>query len=199
MKSGCRKIMLLMLVSVVSGLTGSGCAYLRDRGNDAMDMIDLGLTFSREPGFAFYYDFVPVIPIGIGAVNGRFAGLGGGKFALGTPHYQRSTGVILWGQEEVTFDYSRQELEAMPEDVRQEVTNYQRSGLIGLIQGPVPDTDYLISCPHYLHLGWVGVVATPRYLQMLDFLLGWTTLDIGGDDRRWQDIISLEDTIGLDD
>jgi hypothetical protein len=42
----------------------------------------------------------------------------------------------------------------------------------------------LISCPHYLHLGWVGVVATPRYLQMLDFVAGWTTLDVGGDDNR---------------
>jgi hypothetical protein len=140
-----------------------------------MDVIDLGVTWSSRPGFALYYDFVPVIPVGFGYVDGHFAGLGGGRFGA-MRHFERSYGLVLWGQEEVgfgTFDRRK------PETVR-----FQRTGLIGMVQGPFPGPDYLISCPHYFHLGWVGLVGTPRYLQMLDFVLGWTTLDIGFDDGR---------------
>ena len=55
-------------------------------------------------------------------------------------------------------------------------------GLIGLLQGPRPNNDYWVSCPHYLHIGWIGAVVTPRYSEMLDFIVGWTTLDISFDD-----------------
>jgi hypothetical protein len=163
----------LSLVAAVLLLSLQGCTYLAHRGQDAMEVIDLGVTVSKEPGFAFYYDFIPVVPIGVGYVDGYFAGLGGGR--AGTmKHYEKSYGAILWGQEEVGFgDYDK----AVPESL-----NFQRSGLIGLVKGPVPGPDYMISCPHYVHLGWVGVVASPRYLQMLDFILGFTTLDICHDD-----------------
>jgi len=164
-------------MALVTGLAAvvlmTGCGYLQHRVEDAGDMMDLGLTFSRRPGFALYYDFVPVVPIGCGRVEGAFVGLGAGR--VGTmPHLQRSTGLILWGEEELAYG---QYDPADPESMR-----FQRSGLIGLPQGPIPGPDYMLSCPHYVHLGWFGVVATPRYLQMLDFLLGWTTLDIGLDD-----------------
>jgi len=179
-----RGLIKMFVLTILVGVSGSGCAYFQARGNDAKDMIDIGVSVSKEPGFAFFYDFVPVIPIGFGYVNGSYIGLGGGEFAWVEPHYERSIGVILWGEEELAFNHSLEELEAMPDEQRRDVTNFQRTGLAGLAQGPVPDTDYLISCPHYLHLGWVGLVATPRYLQMLDFVLGWTTLDIGADDQR---------------
>ena len=35
---------------------------------------------------------------------------------------------------------------------------------------------------HNLHLGFVGVSALPCVVQVVDFVLGWTTLDIAGDD-----------------
>jgi len=151
----------------------SGCTYLKYRGQDAMDMIDIGFTFSSKPGFALWYDFVPVIPVGIGYVDGQFLGLGGGQFGL-MPHYEESYGLGVWGQEEVGFgDF----------DIKKpETVDFQRSGLIGMIQGPFPGPDYMISCPHYIHLGWIGVVGSPRYLQMADFLLGWIGLDICFDD-----------------
>ena len=161
-----------------------GCTYLHNRGNDAKDMIDLGFTFSKKPQFAFFYDFIPVIPIGYGEVQGQFAGLGGGQFTSGTPHYEQSYGAILWGQEKLSFGLSQEELDSLSESERNERLNYQRTGLIGMVQGPFPSSDYLISCPHYIHLGWIGVVGTPRYLHMLDFLVGWTTLDICNNDDR---------------
>ncbi len=180
-----RRISKLLAAATITAAIGfSGCTYFRDRGNDAKDMIDIGLTFSKKPGFAFFYDFVPVIPIGGGYVDGRFMGLGGGQFSLAAPHYERSVGLVLWGEEEVVFGYDRETLDVLPEAERNELTNFQRSGLAGLAQGPAPDADYLLSCPHYLHVGWIGAVASPRYLQMLDFVLGWTTIDIASDDHR---------------
>ena len=154
-------------------LSLQGCTYLTYRGQDAMEVIDLGVTVSKKPGFALYYDFVPIIPIGVGYVDGYFVGLGGGQ-AGAMPHYEKSYGAILWGQEEVGFGVYDT---AVPESVR-----FQRTGVIGLPEGPVPGPDYMISCPHYLHLGWVGLVVTPRYLQIIDFILGFTTLDICHDD-----------------
>lgn len=154
-------------------LSLQGCTYLKYRGQDAMEVIDLGVTVSQKPGFAFFYDFIPVIPIGVGYVDGYFAGMGGGKVGV-MPHYEKSYGALLWGQEEVGFrDYEKDNPESL---------NFQRTGVIGVFQGPVPGPDYMISCPHYVHLGWLGVVVSPRYLQMLDFLLGFTTLDFCHDD-----------------
>ena len=163
----------LLLAAVIP--LAPGCTYFSHRGEDFLDMIDLGVTWSSEPRFALYYDFVPVIPVGFGSVRGTFVGLGGGRFGV-MAHHEWSVGLILWGEEEVGFG----EFDATdPETVR-----FQRSGLIGMVQGPFPGPDYLISCPHYVHLGWIGVVAGPRYLQMLDFVLGWTALDICFDDGR---------------
>ncbi len=177
------------VASVAMLLLGSGCTYLRQRGEDAMDMIDLGVTWSKTPGFALYYDFVPIIPIGYGHVDGHFAGLGGGRFGV-MRHYEHSIGLILWGQEEVGFkDFDVAE----PETV-----NFQRTGLVGMIQGPFPGPDYVISCPHYLHLGWVGLAGSPRYYQMLDFVLGWTTLDIAFDDGRERGKWGAKRVIGID-
>ena len=178
------KQLIRFLILTALGLSLQGCAYLQDRGNDAKDIIDIGLTVSGKPQFAFYYDFVPIIPIGYGNVEGQFTGLGGGQFAGGAPHTQKSTGLILWGEEQVNFGTSPEALAAMDDAERNKALDIHRTGLIGMAQGPFPDTDYLISCPHYVHLGWIGVVGSPRYLQMLDFVLGWTTLDIGSDDDR---------------
>lgn len=172
---GSVSLRLFVAAAALALLLSAGCTYLQHRAEDAMDMLDLGVTWSSQPNFALYYDFVPVLPVGFGRVDGHFAGLGGGRFGV-LPHWERSCGLGLWGQEEVGFgEFDRD----TPETVR-----FQRSGLIGMVQGPFPGPDYMISCPHYVHLGFVGIVATPRYLQMADFVLGWTTLDIGFDDGR---------------
>lgn len=162
----------------------SGCSYWQNRLQDCGDMVDAGFTFSQKAQLALFYDFIPLVPIGYGRVDGKFVGLGGGKPRWFSRHFERHYGLILWGQEEVTFHKSLEELEQMPRDRRENFVDYQRSGLMGMAQGPFPGTDYLISCPHYVHLGWIGVVASPRYLQMLDFIIGFTTLDIGGDDGK---------------
>lgn len=174
----CLFVILVLLFSL------QGCLYLKNRVNDAADMIDIGFTFSKKPQFAFFYDFVPVIPVGFGWVDGYYVGLGGGKLNWFDPHFERSFGLGIWGQEELTFEKNLADLKKMDKEEREKVTDFQRTGLVGMIHGPFPGPNYLISCPHYLHLGWIGAVGTPRYLQMLDFVLGWTTLDICFDDDK---------------
>jgi hypothetical protein len=40
----------------------------------------------------------------------------------------------------------------------------------------------VLYCPKVLHLGWVGVALNCHLPELADFFLGWTTLDIMGDD-----------------
>jgi hypothetical protein len=178
---------LLAIVLLAALCVAQGCTYLKNRADDAMDIVDVGFTFSKTPQFAAYYDFVPIIPIGYGDVKGRFVGLGGGKLAGWAAHRERSYGLVLWGQEEVGFGKSASNLDKMTAKERNKALKFQRTGLIGMAQGPFPGPEYLISCPHYLHVGWIGAVATPRYLQIVDFVLGWTTLDICFDDDAGKD------------
>jgi hypothetical protein len=35
---------------------------------------------------------------------------------------------------------------------------------------------------HYVHLGHVGLVANFHWAEILDFVLGWTTFDLEGED-----------------
>jgi hypothetical protein len=57
-------------------------------------------------------------------------------------------------------------------------------GVVTLIQHdnrPPPIT--YMQCRRNIHLGWIGIHASGRPLDILDFILGWTTLDILGDDN----------------
>jgi hypothetical protein len=181
---------LLILV-----LVSTGCGYMRNRGNDLLDVVDIGLTFSAKPQFSAYVNapFVALEPIGYGNVDAKFVGIGGGKASLWSPHFERSAGLLLWGQEELTFERTRADLAAMKSTEEQrEATEFHQVGVLGMIlgwsgvHGPAAKPKDLFACPHYLHLGWIGAVGTARYWQMLDFVVGWTTLDITSDDNRWE-------------
>jgi hypothetical protein len=179
-------LLLLMLVGCLQG-----CAYSQKRYNDVKDMIDLGLTFSSKPEFAFYGSgpvLQAVATVGYGDVDGHYFGLGEGNGHLWSPHYEKSYGLLVWGQEWVSFDHDQAAIEALPKDEAETVSNHMQVGVVGFARGwagagaPPPGRKYIVSCPHYFHFGWVGLVITPRWLQMADFVLGWTTLDICQDD-----------------
>ena len=91
----------------------AGCTYLENRADDAMDLVDVGLTVSKVPCFSAYYDFVPIAPIGAGIVDGWFLGLGGGKFGAFCPHYEKSVGFIFWGEEELNYGDTTERRQAM--------------------------------------------------------------------------------------
>ncbi|MHC4592967.1 MAG: hypothetical protein ACYS8L_09785 [Planctomycetota bacterium] len=168
---------VMLLVVAVCLLSSSGCTYLVHRAEDATDMVDLGLTFSARPGFALYMSNESILGTGYSNVDGYLLGMGGGLVGL-VRHAEKCWGLVLYGHERQAwgeFDLDD------PSTFSQ-----QYVGLAGLIHkrfsGSRPD--YMPSCIHSLHLGWFGLVANLRYTQILDFILGWTTLDIANDDGK---------------
>ncbi len=176
----------LLILSVF--LPSLGCTYAQNRVSDLGEIIDLGLTFSAEPQFACYVIFPPCMltPIGYGEVDGRFMGLGGGELHAWSPYYEKSIGLILWGEETVSFDMNEADLVGLSEAELRDKATFYRSGPAGIAEGPMTNDDYLFSCPHYVHLGFVGFVLSPRYYEMMDFVLGFThVVDISFDDSDW--------------
>ncbi len=172
------------ILFVLAGAALPGCAYLPtapasgylgQRFDDLLDVGDFGITLSYIPGIALYKAFPPILSIGFGYVNGCFLGLGGGKVGL-MRHRQRNLGLILYGHEEVGFgDFDEDDSATY---------NRNSTGPLGLLLLDPPGPDRFASCVHYLHLGFVGVVASARWYQMIDFALGWLLIDIGFDDGR---------------
>ncbi|MHC5035057.1 MAG: hypothetical protein ACYTFZ_08480 [Planctomycetota bacterium] len=148
--------------------------YLKHRAEDLLDTFDIGVTLSLWPGLAIYADAVSVAPGGIGYVDGWFVGLGGGQLGL-TRHYEKSLGLLIWGYEEVGWgEFDKHDKDTL---------DRQFVGVAGILLPPYKGRPaYMPSCIHYLHVLCVGAVANARYMEMIDFVLGWSTLDIAGDD-----------------
>jgi hypothetical protein len=109
------------------GELNPGLAYARHRLEDALEMVDIGLTFSTKPGLALYADFASVAPGGYGHVDGYFLGIGGGRIGP-MRHYEASLGLVAWGYEEVAFgSFDKQDLTTV---------NYQSCGALGLLTPP---------------------------------------------------------------
>lgn len=176
-RNGCRAPRLLGLVLALVLLTSSGCTYLKYRGEDLLEIVDVGVTLSVKPGFALYGWGVSIAPGGVGYVDGVFVGWGGGQIGI-TRHYLRAVGVGIIGYEEI--GWGKFDLEDR-RTLHRTVQGIAGLPLALLWRGSAA---YTPACVHHIHLGWVGLVANARYMEMVDFLLGWTTLDIAGDDGR---------------
>ncbi|MBM4033882.1 MAG: hypothetical protein FJ291_19185 [Planctomycetes bacterium] len=162
----------------------NGCVYLQHRGDDAVDMADIGLTWSLDPAFALYSNTPVLVPIGWSEVDGYVAGIGGGEIGM-TSHYEKCIGLILWGQEEIGWHHY---------DLKDPRTiNLQGVGPIAPMVGPFGDAAFVPAWTNYIHLGWGGIIFNARYVEMLDFLLGWFGADIARDDGKatgqwpWED------------
>ncbi|HUT34885.1 MAG TPA: hypothetical protein VNE39_15455 [Planctomycetota bacterium] len=143
----------------------SGCTYLRNRGADASQMMDLGLTFSKKPQFGLYANCPMVTPLGYSKVDGYFVGMGGGKLGAGE-HHQNNSGLLFWGHEENSWKGFN--------DKDKATTESHRVGVIGIAQSAKEGkTKYRPACVHYLHLGYVGVMWNLNYFKMADFFCGW--------------------------
>ncbi|NLW49723.1 MAG: hypothetical protein GXY85_02625 [Candidatus Brocadiaceae bacterium] len=154
-----------------------GCTYLRHRGEDLLDLGDFGVTLSIKPGLALYANGVSVSPGGLSYVDGYFLGLGGGRLGF-TRHYQRCWGLFVLGHETHAWgDFNKGDPTTL---------NRQYVGVLGLPTFAILQSRpaYMPSCIHYLHVGFFGVVANARYMEMLDFMLGWAYIDLARDDGR---------------
>jgi hypothetical protein len=165
--------MALVVVLGVIAAAGQGCSYLRDRGDDAAQMFDFGLTFSKKPQFSAYMNCPVIAPLGYGKVDGYFVGMGGGKVGA-MKHHQESSGLLVWGREEVSWESFDPE--------QADTLSVQGVGVLGLAEGQEGEKAYTPACIHYLHLGWIGIAANVRWLEIPDFLLGFFLLDPMGDD-----------------
>ncbi len=177
-----------------------GCQkYWRDRRNDFGDAMTVGITVSKSPQFAFYpIDYFNISPLGYSRLDGRFSGLCGGKWQTVELH-DHTWGVLLWGSDHLQlgeFDPADTrlfapsqlaELKAAGQEPPKERPRYNKGPLRLAAQDNAPPPLTFFSCRRNIHLGWVGFHLAMNADEMLDFLLGFTTLDIKGDDNRdWQ-------------
>ncbi len=159
----------LVLVLLVVGILMSGCAYMRDRGNDAMDMLDVGVTVSPEPKFGAYVGFQSLLGLGYSNFEGQFLGLGGGNAGLMDARYHAAS-LVVTGSENWQFGGS---------PARESDTDIG----LAMLNGGGPDSfARFFTCPKFIHLGFVGIVLNCAPGQVVDFLIGFTTLDLGRDD-----------------
>ena len=184
-----RHLWLLIISIVLTAYLSQGCgsAYMRNRLNDALDLVDLGITVTprAEPQFALFLDFFSFLPLGYADVNGKILGLGNRH--LGWSDFEiQAWGVLAWGQ----MKYGTGKFNpADPHQARinqQGLTERQKYdvGFIGSFAGknPPPELWFMDCGPRIIHLGWIGITETSRYADLIDFILGWTTLDILRDD-----------------
>ena len=166
-----RRVSFVLLVALVA----QGCTYLSNRGRDAAQMFDLGLTFSKKPQIGLYVNCPVIAPIGFGKVDGYYAGVGGGKVGI-MEHQQRNVGAIFWGYEKNSWQDAGKDGKKTQED--------QPVGLLAIARGERGEQPYRVSCKHYFHLGWVGLTANINWVEIGDFFLGWFLVDLCGDDVK---------------
>jgi len=108
LRRGCFGLLLVLLVAA-----SQGCTYLKYRGDDARDMMDLGVTWSEKPCYSVYACLVGFSSLGAGHVEGQFAGLGGGEFGV-TRYYSKTLGMLAWTYEELGFgDFDPKKVETL--------------------------------------------------------------------------------------
>jgi len=110
---GGRLAILLLCLSVAPGcaVIRGVAAYTYDRVKDTADMFDLGITVTPKFSFSAYACLLGLGGVGVGSVNGYFAGVGGSRVGV-FRHYHNDIGVVLYSYE-VTgwgdFDLSKPE------------------------------------------------------------------------------------------
>ena len=170
-----RRGILLLAVLMLASTAFSGCAYMKKRSNDALDILDIGVTFTKEPRFAVYGGLQSLVGVGYSNVDGKMAGVGDRHAGWLDMRYH-SAGSVLEGREQWAFDGDY--------DPTDEDSPTTRGVGLGLIYGGYPDTFVgALNCPKFVHLGFIGININCKIGQVLDFILGWTTLDIGRDDE----------------
>jgi hypothetical protein len=175
---------ILAILCVATFLSGCATPYMVDRGRDAADIF----TATVGSGAEIKARFGPM-QVALGGTHAD-RGLRGGVVAdfarglHGDEHFAVSDGAFLvWGAE--TFDPL-----AVPR-VHERDKNYGAFGLLCFAflpnAGP-QENDIIPARLHYYSQIEVviGVVKTLRLGfnpgELLDFILGWTTIDIFGDD-----------------
>lgn len=177
-------------------LVGSGCAYLHERGRDAADMFEVGLTVSRRPQLAIYpVAYFNLVSLGYSGVEGTYYGIGGRTIGAMPFKDRASWGVLLWGYDNLNIGPfnpddphlawrgDMAELREQGQPLPAERPEYSYGAITLAAEGRSAPPITYFQCRRNIHLGWLGIHAALRPLDIVDFVVGWTTLDILGDDR----------------
>jgi len=189
-----KTIRSVILMALAAGLC-SGCAYMRDRGHDAVDVFEIGLTFSRKPQFALLpVDYFNLIGLGYSGVEGTYVGVGNRRVGIMPIKDDHSYGLLFWGKDALKIGKFNpkdphevwvKEMERLSAEGKPLPTarpDYNK-GLIRLpLEGNAPPPLTFMQCRRNIHLGWIGLHGTFRPLDLFDFLLGWAKIDLIGDD-----------------
>jgi len=152
----------------------NGCAYFQARGNDALDVFDIGVTVTKTPHVGVYCGFNSLVGLGYANLDGHMLGIGQRQVGW-LPMRFNAGGFVLEGYEQFAYCENF--------DANDKTTPKQRGNALGMLYyAPPAGGMEMFQCPKFVHLGWVGVNVTCKLSELADFLVGWTTLDIGGDD-----------------
>lgn len=183
--SVCLNILSLGIAAVAL----NGCAYLHNRANDASDCIELGLTVSSKPGIALFTDCYSVLPIGYSHVDGKILGWGNRQAGF-MPFEHKCWGVLAVG----SYMQGLGELDTRDPHVARrdqiDITEWPRYdlGIVNLVRRKNwRSFPAFFECDKSFHLGWIGIHLKYRVLDLVDFVVGWTTIDFMKDDLITKD------------
>lgn len=178
---------LFLSVLLVAAVLSSGCTYMHNRGKDAMQMLDLGITVSplSKPGFAAYVGVPGSIALGGAYVpDAKIFGIGNNQ-AGWLDYEHKSYGLAVWGSsKQGAGDFDAKDVYQARDDQRDltERPRFNTGPVRDIAEGNSVPPPAFIECDKYIHIGYVGILFNCRFFQIVDFLAGWTTLDIMGDD-----------------
>lgn len=163
-----------LILLLAGALSSTGCAYFINRGNDLVDVFDVGITVSEKPQIGLYASWLNLVPVGYSNFDGTLIGLADRNVGA-VKAREKAAGVLVWGYEQFGYeDFNVNDPESPPQ---------WGVGLAGLAEGPLPPAGQTANCPKLLHLGFIGLSINCKVGQLVDFILGWTTLDVMGDDK----------------
>ena len=162
-----------------------------------MEVIEIGITVSPhwQPDFALHANFFNLTPMGFSHIDGKY--IGWGYRQAGVFDYKdHSWGLLLVGREDLQFGRfdandphqasasQIARLKAAGQPLPQRMAIYD-VGVVGMVKaGKTPPWPTFMACRKNIHLGWIGAFNICRPVDLVDFILGWSTIDIVGDDRK---------------
>lgn len=176
-----RKLMVCLVVAIV-GFGGSGCSYIANyAGNRGADFVDIWRAEATVgPGLDAHVQVTSLLGTAFGyskqygaMLHGRYTGLGS----------RDSGGIIVMGSTKVDHDFM------IPVYGRGDYDPPSRSWIAFLRWPPFRPALRPREWPRLLDIevgasALVGLHFGFSPIELVDFLIGWTTIDICGDDNH---------------
>lgn len=174
-----------LLFLAVAAILSTGCNYMHHRGEDAMRIVDLGITVTPhlQPNFEVYCGFVGALPFGVSYMDdAKLLGIGNNQAGY-LDYENKSWGVGLWGSSKQgagEFD-SKDPYQARADQADlTERPRFNMGPVAILAEGNGPSLMGYAECDKGVHIGWIGLVLNCRPVALIDFLVGWSTFHVDG-------------------